>query len=209
MNETSEFDRQLTACAADAGITVDVEWLRPLRQYYELLRHWNQRINLTALPLEHFPAATLNRLLVEPLVAAAELEHDEDKAYLDLGSGGGSPAIPIKIACPRLALTMVESRERKAAFLQECIRQLGLDGAAVLARRFEEIDGDWESRVDLMTLRAVRVDPALQALIGRLLRPGGRLFAFGVEAHQFSTLRLAGRLSLPGLSVLTILQRPK
>ena len=82
--------------------------------YLELLWKWNRKINLTAI-LE--PEMAIDRLLLEPLAAAAHLPAGGMLA--DLGSGGGSPAIPLALALSPSKLLMVESRSRKASFLRE------------------------------------------------------------------------------------------
>jgi 16S rRNA G527 N7-methylase RsmG len=64
--------------------------------YYRLLNHWNKKINLTALRLESLSDHAIDRILVEPLVAAEAVSRSSIE-WWDLGSGGGSPAIPIKI----------------------------------------------------------------------------------------------------------------
>ncbi|MBW8866026.1 MAG: class I SAM-dependent methyltransferase, partial [Acidobacteria bacterium] len=106
-----------------------------LEQYFSLLARWNPKVNLTALPLNPPGDETFDRLFVEPVVAAAHIEplnfRDAPLKWIDLGSGGGSPAIPLKIVRPSWHLTMVEAKERKAAFLREAIRALRLQEADV------------------------------------------------------------------------------
>jgi 16S rRNA (guanine527-N7)-methyltransferase len=153
--------------------------LDPLEAYLTLLTHWNAKINLTALPLAPPTDQTFDRLLVEPLGASRHIE-DKPHVWFDLGSGGGSPAIPIKIARPALHLTMVESKERKAAFLREAVRTLELTKASVRDERFEDIASDprLSGTVDLVTVRAVKADETLFNTATALLREGGRLFLF-------------------------------
>jgi 16S rRNA (guanine527-N7)-methyltransferase len=152
--------------------------LEPLEAYFRLLAQWNATINLTALPLENPTDETFDRLLVEPL-AAARYVGDESSVWFDLGSGGGSPAIPLKLARPALRLTMVESKGRKAAFLREVIRAIHLPDAAVLNERFEEVAKRSEAeRADLVTVRAVKTDQVLFETAGQMLRDGGRLLLF-------------------------------
>jgi len=99
--------------------------LAPLETYYRLLAQWNVKINLTALPLQPPTDSTFDRLFIEPLLAA-ELVPDLPGIWFDLGSGGGSPALPLKLIRPSLSLTLVESKTRKAAFLREALRALKL-----------------------------------------------------------------------------------
>jgi 16S rRNA (guanine527-N7)-methyltransferase len=182
---------------------------RQIEQYLVLLARWNRTINLTALPLEGFPGAALDRLVGEPLTAAKHVP-DLGGTWFDLGSGGGSPAIPLKIARPSLALVMIESRSRKAAFLGEAVRRLGLERTVVLAGRIEKLDPATAGTVDLVTVRAVRADPGLLEAVEVLLKPGGRLMLFtspraqpapssggyGSAFREFSAVPLPGSDSL-------------
>jgi len=115
--------------------------------------------------------------------ATAHLRAGE--VVVDLGSGGGSPAIPLKIARPTLKLTMIESKERKSAFLREAIRVLGLAGATVRTERFEAVAGSAEHQgsADFVTVRAVRADQDLFEMVGKILKEGGQLLLFR-EAHS-------------------------
>jgi 16S rRNA (guanine527-N7)-methyltransferase len=160
--------------------------LDPLEAYFRLLAQWNAKINLTALPLDAPTDETFDRLLVEPLAAARQLDRmptlrvNSAPVWFDLGSGGGSPAIPLKIARPALQLMMIESKERKSSFLREAVRTLLLPGAQVLNSRFEDTAGEREfvGTADLVTVRAVKLDPALFATAAALLREGGHLLMF-------------------------------
>jgi 16S rRNA (guanine527-N7)-methyltransferase len=154
--------------------------LDPLESYFRLLAQWNAKMNLTALPLDPPTDETCDRLLVEPLAASRHIRSDIASVWFDLGSGGGSPAIPIKIARPQLRLTMVESKERKSAFLREATRTLGLTGTIVLTVRFEEVASshEYQGTVDLVTVRAVKTDHELFETAEKLLSPAGRLLLF-------------------------------
>jgi len=159
--------------------------LAPLEVYYRMLAQWNVKINLTALPLQAPTDATFDRLFIEPLLAA-ELISDVSGTWLDLGSGGGSPALPLKMVRPSLSLTLVESKTRKAAFLREVIRALKLPGTEVANVRFQELPTPTPA-ADLVTVRAVRPDRVLLDESARLLRVGGHLLFFGspgVLAHN-------------------------
>ncbi len=150
-----------------------------LAEYYELLERWNSKINLTALQLARFPDETLDKLIIEPIAVAGIID-DTVRTWFDLGSGGGSPAIPLKIMRPKPDLTMVESRSRKSAFLREVTRSLDLLNASVLTGRIEELrqTGPWQT-ADLVTVRAVRIDRVLVGSSASLLVRGGRLVVFG------------------------------
>lgn len=189
-----EFRDRLARRARRAKAPLTIAMLDPLEAYYRLLAHWNKTINLTALPLDPPTDETFDRLLVEPLAAAPHLtggvrgvRHLSDPtgrgpaAWFDLGSGGGSPAIPLLVARPALHLTMIESKSRKAAFLREAVRELGFAGSAVvLDARFEDVASQPECRqtAELATVRAVRADDQLFRIAAELLRADGTFHLF-------------------------------
>src|SRR5712691_5594844 len=125
---SGDFQAQLTKRAALAEIALFPKLAAQLEAYYRLLTRWNSSVNLTALPLNPLTDQSIDRLLIEP-VAAARFCSRDSPVWLDLGSGSGSPAIPLTLVKPAGWLTMVESRERKAAFLREAVRALRLEGA--------------------------------------------------------------------------------
>jgi len=133
-------------------------------------------MNLTALPLEGPPDRTIDRLFIEPL-AAARYVPMSPLTWVDVGSGGGSPAIPLKLLRPHAKLTMVESKARKVAFLREAVRTLALAGADVQSVRFEDLSAG-QAFANMITLRAVRVDDELLAACRSVLQLGGELFLF-------------------------------
>lgn len=177
---TLEFRNRLARRTRRAKAPVTLAMLDPLEVYFRLLAQWNVKMNLTALPLEPPTDETFDRLLVESLGASKHLPSDRPLVWVDLGSGGGSPAIPLKIARPTLKLTMIESKERKSAFLREAIRALGLTDARVETARFEEVVArpDQGGQADLVTVRAVKTDELFFQIAGQFLKTGGQLFVF-------------------------------
>src|SRR4051794_7597021 len=184
---TIEFRDRLARRTRRAKAPIALNMLEPLEGYYRLLAHWNAKINLTALPLDPPTDETFDRLLVEPLGAAKQIPTHTPAVWFDLGSGGGSPAIPLKIARPALRLTMIESKERKGAFLREAVRALALPDVAVETSRFEDVARQpaFAETADYVTVRAVRLDDELFELTGGMLKPGGRLLLFR-PAHSAS-----------------------
>jgi 16S rRNA (guanine527-N7)-methyltransferase len=176
---TREFQDRLLRRAKRAGITVVPDLGVRLETYFRLLETWNRKINLSGFNLSEPTPETLDRLLIEPLVAARHVPPGTER-MLDVGSGGGSPAIPIALATPSIRLLMVESKTRKSVFLREAIRALALEGAAVAASRYEELltRPELHEAHDLVTIRAVRVEPRLLSNLQAFLKPGGFLFLF-------------------------------
>jgi 16S rRNA (guanine527-N7)-methyltransferase len=177
---TLEFRDRLARRSRRARAPISLSMLEPLEAYFRLLAHWNAKINLTSLPLDPPTDEAFDRLLVEPLAASNQILRDTSSVWVDLGSGGGSPAIPLKIARPSLKLTMIESKERKGAFLREAVRVLELPDAFVETERFEASAAALEhvATADLVTARAVRTDAEFFQTVGRMLKDGGQLFLF-------------------------------
>jgi 16S rRNA (guanine527-N7)-methyltransferase len=181
----SEFAARLCERAERIDLRLDQVEVDRLSAYFALLRTWNHKINLTALPLDPLSDQAISRLFVEPLVAGRFIaQRDQlvsDQAaelpqWYDLGSGGGSPAIPMKIVLPAMRLAMIESKSRKAAFLREAIRAVRLEDTDVVNARFDEVTSP--AGAALVTARAVRLDSELVASVGRLLRAGGAFAYF-------------------------------
>lgn len=186
-----EFQDRLARRARRAGIGLSADVGARLEAYYRLLSVWNTKINLTGLTLSEVSPEALDRLLVEPLVAAKYVPSTATR-MLDVGSGGGSPAIPLALAVPRMRVMMVESKTRKSVFLREAIRALELSDAEVATARFEELLArpDLHEAHDLVTIRAVRIDTRTLMALQAFVKPGGLLFLFrgSVSADPSETL---------------------
>ncbi len=191
---------RIVARLAAASIQPGDAVLSGLECYLALLARWNAKINLTALPLQAPTDAALDKLLVEPLVAALFVP-PATGTWIDLGSGGGSPALPLRLACRQGSLTLVESRERKCAFLREAIRALRLDRTTVTNGRFDTLQP--ASLVDAVTVRAVRIDSEMDAHLRRVLKVGGLLFSFGTPLES-PAFEIRHRAELPDRSSLTV-----
>jgi 16S rRNA (guanine527-N7)-methyltransferase len=175
-----EFFERLSRRAKAADLTLDIDLAEQLGTYYQILTKWNAKINLTAFRLTpEGDDAAIDRLLIEP-VAAARYVPDNARTMLDAGSGGGSPAIPLKLASNNLSLRMVEVKTRKAVFLREAVRELGLRDAEVETARFEELlpRPELHEAIDIVSIRAVRVETRTLNTLQAFLRPGGKIMLF-------------------------------
>jgi 16S rRNA (guanine527-N7)-methyltransferase len=174
-----EIKVRLERRARRVGLRMTAELKAGLVEYLELLARWNHKINLTSLPLAEPTDETFDRLVIEPLAAARYLPA-RDCTIIDIGSGGGSPAIPLKLASPGISLRMVESKTRKAAFLREAVRHLSLGAVDVETARFEELLArpDMHEAHDVVTLRAVRLEARTLMTVQAFLKSQGRVFLF-------------------------------
>ena len=182
----SEFREKLARRTVLAGLEVSETVFEGLETYFHLLRKWNRKISLTSLPVENIGDEALDRLLVEPLLAATHIPRGAQ--IIDVGSGGGSPAIPLRLGIPEASLTMVESRERKAAFLREAVRTLGLERTSVKASRFQELEGrpEFTQKADAVTVRAVRVEAETMQTLSTFVRAGGCIYLFTTSTTGLS-----------------------
>ena len=176
---SKEFQGRLARRARRVGLVLPVLLSTQLEAYYRLLSTWNTKINLTGLKLADAPADAIDRLLIEPVVAAKHVPANTMR-MLDIGTGGGSPAIPLALAASCPCLSMVESKTRKSVFLREVVRTLGLSDAEVITSRFEELLArpDLHETFDLVSVRAVRVESRVLLTLQAFVRPGGRVLLF-------------------------------
>ncbi len=173
----------------------------PLLAYLALLQRWNATYNLTAIrdPRQMVTLHLLDSLAMHPYVAGLE-------TLADLGTGPGLPGIPLALAHPGLRVTLVESSGKKARFLREAVRQLGLGNARVAESRAEALDEPGAHAA--ITARALATLPDIIAVGGHLVAPGGRLLAMkGVRPDEEIAALPAGwrlqavhPLRVPGLA---------
>lgn len=167
--------------AARLGIELGDAQLARLDQLGAALREGNRRVNLTRIT---DPAEIETRHFLDSLSAALPLldrlrEGDGALRLVDVGSGGGMPGLPLKIAFPRMRVTLVESVNKKADFLRETVAQLGLHDVEVVAARAEIAARDPEHRdaYGWATARALGTLPVVVELCAPFLEPGGLLVA--------------------------------
>ena len=180
--DASETRTRLNALLAAAGLPpLDDETASRFGDYLSLFLRWSERLNLSAIRDEE---GVLSRHLVESIAVSSVLPRGI-KTLLDFGSGAGLPGIPIAICRPEIAVTLAESQGKKAAFLQEAVRVLGI-GAKVHAGRAEALG----TVFDCVTLRAVDKMPKAVAAAVRLIAPGGWL-ALMTTGAEIARLRKA------------------
>ncbi len=165
------------AVLATPGIQLAPGALDRLERYVGLLLAANQHVNLTRV-VE--PEAVARLHLLDALAALPILDALDPDNAVDLGSGGGVPAIPLAIARPQVAWLLVDSVGKKAAFLREAAAALGLPNLEVAAERAELLGRNprHRERAQLVTARACARLPVLAELAMPLLATGGALLAW-------------------------------
>ncbi len=157
----------LAAGITQLGMDLPETTQAQLLAFRDLLLKWNKTYNLTAL---RDPAQAISHHLLDSL---AILPHVGDGPLLDVGSGGGLPGIPLAIARPALSVSMVDTVQKKATFLQQAAIQLGLKNVTAYHARVEQLPGQYAQ----ISSRAFAELKLFTDLTRHLLAPGGRWLA--------------------------------
>ena len=152
-------------------IELDEQRLSAISKYIDVLVKWNARINLTAV---RAPEEMIQRHFGESFFAARHLlSGGLIKSLIDLGSGAGFPGVPFALLDSNAEVTLIESNQKKATFLRELVRTLGLTNVEVFSDRGEK----YSKQAELVTLRAVEKFSNALCLAAKLVKPGGRVAA--------------------------------
>lgn len=131
-------------------LSADSQQVLQIQQYIALLLKWNDKINLTAI---RDPLEILYRHFCESMFGAVVIPAEKCR-LADVGSGGGFPGLAMKIIRPEIDLVLIESNVKKATFLTEVVRELGLTSVRVLVSRYEELSEE-VAPLDVVCSRAV------------------------------------------------------
>lgn len=161
------------------GLDLQPEAQRSLLDYVTLLAKWNRTYNLTAVRDE---TLMVSQHLLDSL---AILPHLRGQSLVDIGSGGGLPGIPLAIAQPAWRVVLVESNQKKAAFLEQARMELTLNNVVVIHQRVES----WqpEERFDMVVSRAFSDLSEFVRLSSHLLAPDG-CFAAMKGLHPYEEI---------------------
>lgn len=157
MARETEFEDLLGETIAPLGFELSVSEVERLRAHYEVLVHWNRRINLTSV---REAREIVERHFGESLFLAARMP--EVGSVVDVGSGAGFPGLPVAVVRRGLKVTLVESVGKKAAFLRECARDYG--SVKVRGCRLSEVEG----KFDWATWRGVALE-GIEDELGRMV----------------------------------------
>jgi len=211
-----EFVHELRRQTAAAGVPLPDDAVEAMERHYRLLLRWNAAAKLTTISEL---SEIVSRHFVES-IAAVPLVQAGDRHLLDIGSGGGFPALPILSMCPDLRGTLLEPATRKWAFLKAAIQEMSFGGRVRVLRR--RVTGPAELAAlgpfDYLTMRGVSGHDTLLGGVADGLRPGGKaIFFVGAEAagrirdalppdlSLYSSDPLAGRRA----SFLVVLERQR
>ena len=167
--------KTLSDGAAAIGVRLGPVELELFAAYHREILLWNRRINLVS---ERSSREIVIRHFLDSLTPAPFLDRPEG-SLIDLGSGGGFPGIPLRIALPGLQVSLVEASRKKSSFLSHLLRTLRLGGVQVTRERLEELTAGeaLAGRFDTLVSRAAFKLPDLIRTASFFLKPGGQLIA--------------------------------
>ncbi|MBO5285898.1 MAG: 16S rRNA (guanine(527)-N(7))-methyltransferase RsmG [Clostridia bacterium] len=163
----------------EKGILIDDNQVNLFNQYKDLLKEYNEKFNITAITDDE---EIVKKHFVDSAIGAKYVKGK----LIDIGSGGGFPAIPIKIINPDIEVTMLEATEKKCMFLNVVIEKLGLTGITVLNGRAEELAKNIKYReaFDTCTARAVARLNTLSEYCLPFVKKGGSFVALKGDAEE-------------------------
>ena len=158
------------------GIQLSDEQVTMFRSYSSMLKERNKVVNLTAITEDEDIAV---KHFLDSLTLYPYIQELKGKSLVDIGTGAGFPGIPLKIVCPDLKITLVDSLIKRVAFLNDVVDELGLKDINAIHARAEEIGKNKEhrERYDFATARAVAQMPVLLEYCIRLVKVNGYFLA--------------------------------
>ena len=179
------------------GLQLNRSQLAALETYERELLSWNARFNLTAID---DPKKIRTKHFLDSLTCLLAMRNSPMERVIDIGTGAGFPGIPLKIICPVMRLTLVESVGKKAAFCQHIVEALRLRDVEVLPERAESVGSSTahRERYDWALARAVATMSTLMEYLLPLVRVGGRALAMKGEGGPAEAQGAEGAMRLLG-----------
>jgi 16S rRNA (guanine527-N7)-methyltransferase len=173
---TDKFLKFFVEGAKKLGFSFQENILEKFHLYYKELCVWNRSVNLTGLQTEQEQAVLL---FADSLAGSLLFAENTSLSLIDIGTGGGFPGIPLKLAFPSLRVTLMEPRANKTAFLHTVIGKLELTGISVLQKRLEACRSfrNEEDKWDIAISKAVSLEVILPH-VKNILKKDGKLVVF-------------------------------
>jgi 16S rRNA (guanine527-N7)-methyltransferase len=170
-------NRQICETLSPYDISPNEDQIAKIREYMLLLLKWNRSVNLTSIT---DPVEIVGRHFGESMLAS-KLLPVENCRLADVGTGAGFPGLALKIACPSIHITLIESNKKKCAFLSEVVRNLGISDVEIRTERFEQIRPE-TVLANIITSRAVgEYKQLLSWSTNALVRRGHLMLWVGAE----------------------------
>ena len=176
------FQDEMKKAAEAYGLYLSEVQLQQFTRYYELLIAWNEKMNLTAITEAHEVAI---KHMVDSLTAYDKTLFHKGVSVIDVGTGAGFPGLPLKIFCPEICLTLMDSLNKRVKFLQTVVDELGLTGVECVHARAEEgaRNKKYREQFDIAVSRAVARLPILCEYCLPFVKKGGHFLALKGRAY--------------------------
>lgn len=176
------FQDEMKKAAEAYGLHLSEVQLQQFTRYYELLIAWNEKMNLTAITEAHEVAV---KHMVDSLTAYDKTLFHKGVSVIDVGTGAGFPGLPLKIFCPEIRLTLMDSLNKRVKFLQTVVDELGLTGVECVHARAEEgaRNQKYREQFDIAVSRAVARLPILCEYCLPFVKKGGHFLALKGRAY--------------------------
>ena len=170
------FKEELAKAAAEYGINLSDTQMEQYNRYFELLVEWNEKINLTAITE---PKEVAIKHMIDSITAYDENLFKDGTTVIDVGTGAGFPGLPLKIFCPEIKLTLMDSLNKRIKFLQTVVEELGLKDVECVHARAEEgaRNKKYRESFDIAVSRAVARLPILCEYCLPFVKKGGHFIA--------------------------------
>ena len=170
------FKEELAKAADEYGISLSDTQMAQYNRYFELLVEWNEKINLTAITE---PKEVAIKHIIDSITAYDEKLFKDGTTVIDVVTGAGFPGLPLKIFCPKIKLTLMDSLNKRIKFLQTVVEELGLKDVDCVHARAEEgaRNKKYRESFDIAVSRAVARLPILCEYCLPFVKKGGHFIA--------------------------------
>ena len=170
------FKEELTKAATEYGISLNDTQMAQYNRYFELLVEWNEKINLTAITE---PKEVAIKHIIDSITAYDKKIFQKGTTVIDVGTGAGFPGLPLKIFCPEIKMTLMDSLNKRIKFLQTVVEELGLKDVECVHARAEEgaRNKKYRESFDIAVSRAVARLPILCEYCLPFVKKGGHFIA--------------------------------